>query len=99
MKLTSRLVSGAVALAMAGALPAWAQTASLGSQPVPDAASGTLPAGKHSAPAARHSQSKPAAMHLASAADAPAAAQGSGSQQGSPALQEVVVTGIRQSME
>ena len=63
MKLTSRLVSGAVALAMAGAVPAWADTAA---QSTP-----ASPAGNNST---------------------------SGGQQ-SAELQEVVVTGIRQSME
>ncbi len=70
MKLTSRLVSGAVALAMAGAVPAWADTAA---QPAP-----ASPAAKTSRP-----------LHLAQATSA----------QQSPQLQEVVVTGIRQSME
>jgi iron complex outermembrane recepter protein len=59
MKLTSRLVSGAVALAMAGTVPAWADTAA---QPAP-----ASPAGK--------------------------------STQQPEQLQEIVVTGIRQSME
>src|SRR5690242_3928191 len=66
MKLTSRLVSGAVALAMAGAMPAWADTASPASQPAPDPAP---------------------------------APQASTSQQPAPELQEVVVSGIRESME
>ncbi|MDE2051197.1 MAG: TonB-dependent receptor [Gammaproteobacteria bacterium] len=61
MKLTSRLVSGAVALAMAGAVPAWADAA-------------------------------------AQATSSPAADQSSSGQQPQE-LQEIVVTGIRQSME
>src|SRR6185437_13755625 len=60
-KLTSRLVSGGVALAMAGAVPAWAKSAS--------------------------------------AADPEPAPQASASEQAPPQLQEVVVSGIRQSME
>jgi iron complex outermembrane recepter protein len=60
-KLTSWLVSGAVALALTGTLPAWADA------PSP--------------------------------ADAPAAPQASASQQTPPELQEVVVSGIRESME
>ena len=59
MKLTPRLLSGAVALAMAGAVPAWAD----------------------------------------SAADAQPNGQTSAGQQQPPALREVVVTGIRESME
>ncbi|HUN72043.1 MAG TPA: TonB-dependent receptor [Steroidobacteraceae bacterium] len=87
MKLTSRLVSGAVALAMAGAVPAWADTAA---QAAP-----ASPAGKSVAPAAKATH-KTAPLHLAQAAGS-AGSQSSGSQ---PAqLQEVVVTGIRQSME
>ncbi|HEX8756661.1 MAG TPA: TonB-dependent receptor [Steroidobacteraceae bacterium] len=61
MKLTSRLVSGAVALAMAGAMPAWAGTAA---QQATNSTAGQTPG------------SQPSAQ-----------------------LQEVVVTGIRQSME
>jgi iron complex outermembrane recepter protein len=99
MKLSSRLVSGAVLLAMAGALPAGAETAGLGSQPAPDAASDTLPASRHSSATAHHFQSKSAALHLASAAAAAAAPQASTSQQTPLELQEVVVSGIRQSME
>ena len=99
MKLTSRLVSGAVALAMAGAMPAWAETASPGSQPVPDAVGGAVPAAGHAAAAARQSQSKSKAVRLASAADPAPAPQASSSQQSAPELQEVVVSGIRQSME
>ena len=69
MKLSSRLVSGAVALAMAGAVPAWAKTAGPGPQG-------------------------------ASPASPTAATQGSAEQGAQPvALQEVVVTGIRASME
>ena len=60
MKLTSRLVSGAVALAMAGALPAWADTAAQATSN----ASSNAPGGNQP-----------------------------------PQLHEVVVTGIRQSME
>jgi iron complex outermembrane receptor protein len=88
MKITSRLVSGAVALAMAGAVPAWAESATHGIQ---------APVGGHSAAAARRAR-KSAPLRLASAAADPAAAQGSTDQQ-QPALQEIVVTGIRQSME
>ncbi|HEX5459608.1 MAG TPA: TonB-dependent receptor [Steroidobacteraceae bacterium] len=69
MKLTSRLVSGAVALAMAGVVPAPADGAGRDGQPVSDAGSG-------------------------------AARQASSSRQPPPELhQEVVVSGIRQSME
>src|SRR6185437_13259981 len=102
MKLTSRLVSGAVALAMAGAVPAWAGTASLGSPPAPDAASNgasDFVSGTHSSSAAHRSQHKPAALHLASAADPAPEPQASSSQQAPQELQEVVVSGIRQSME
>jgi iron complex outermembrane recepter protein len=86
MKLTSRLVSGAVALAMAGAIPAWAEAAA---QPAP-----APPAGRTGAHAAR---SATRALHLAQATPA-ASGETAGGQQ-SPVLQEVVVTGIRQSME
>ena len=86
MKFTSRLVSGAVALALAGALPAWADTLS---QPAPS------PAGKSAQAAKARRNAQP--LHLAQAAS-PAAGQASGDQQ-SAALQEVVVTGIRESME
>ena len=65
MKLTSRLVSGAVALALAGAAPAWAQGTPSGSQP---ASSGT-------ARKVRKNHENPTV------------------------LKEVVVTGIRASME
>ena len=69
MKLTSRLVSGAVALAMAGTIPAWAKIAAPGTQ----AAS--------SASTALAAQKDPKNTH-------------------SPAvLQQVVVSGIRASME
>lgn len=85
MKLTSRLVSGAVTLAMAGALPAWADTA-------PQAA--PSPAGKSAQAANAAHSTRP--LHLAQAAS-PAASQASSGQ--SAALQEVVVTGIRESME
>ncbi len=61
MKLTSRLVSAAVALAMAGAVPAWADTAAQSTST--------------------------------------ASGQTSSDQQGTEQLQEVVVTGVRQSME
>ena len=79
MKLTSRLVSGAVALAMAGAVPAWADTAAQAAPASPKAAHGARP------------------LHLAQATNA-TAGPASSSQQ-SAQLQEVVVTGIRQSME
>ena len=68
MKLTSRLVSGAVALALAGAVPAWAKTAG----PGPQAASSDPAAGT---------------------------AQDHKKLQAPAELQEVVVTGIRASME
>jgi len=69
MKLTSRLVSGAVALAMTGAIPAWAKTAAPGAQ-------------------------------AASSASTTVAAQKDPRKTLSPAvLQEVVVSGIRASME
>jgi hypothetical protein len=88
MKLTSSLVSGAVALAMAGAIPAWADTAAQ-----PAAAPSTGKSAAHSHGPARDS----ARLRLAQATN-PTAGQTSGSQP-SPQLQEVVVTGIRQSME
>ncbi len=69
MKLTSRLVSGAVALALAGALPAWAKTAG----PNPQAAS----AADTASPSGTNSKKT----------EQPAV------------LQEVVVSGIRASME
>ena len=68
MKLTSRLVSGAVALAMAGAVPAPADGAGRDSQPASDAASGAVP-------------------------------QASSRRQPPPELHQVIVSGIRQSME
>ena len=69
MKLTSRLVPGAVALALAGAVPAWAKTAGPGPQ-------------------------------AASSADATAGSTQTHKKSDAPAvLQEVVVTGIRASME
>ena len=86
--LTSRLVSAAVALAMAGVLPAWADTAA---QPAP-----ASPAGKSAAPSARTARHS-TALHLAQATSS-ASDQGRGGQQ-AVQLQEVVVTGIRQSME
>ena len=89
MKLTSRLVSGAVALAMAGAVPAWADTAA---QPTPAA-----PAGKSVVPAAKAAR-KTTPLHLAQAANS-ATGPTSGGQQQASQLQEIVVTGIRQSME
>lgn len=67
MKLTSRLVSGAVALAMAGALPAWAETAAAQAQPAAN-------------PATASANSKKTAQQP-------------------EVLQEVVVTGLRESME
>ena len=69
MKLTSRLVSGAVALALAGAVPAWAKSAGPGPQAAPAA---------DSTAGSAHEQKKAAAPAV---------------------LQEVVVTGIRASME
>jgi iron complex outermembrane receptor protein len=86
MKLTSRLVSGAVALAMAGAIPAWADTAAQPAQPAPAGKTGGHPAPSATRP-----------LHLAQATGA-ATGQTPG-QQPSAQLQEVVVTGIRQSME
>ncbi len=69
MKLTSRLVSGAVALAMAGTIPAWAKIAAPGAQ-------------------------------AASSASTAVAAQKDPKNTHSPAvLQQVVVSGIRASME
>ncbi len=69
MKLTSRLVSGAVALAMAGAVPAWAKTAGPGPQ-------------------------------AASSANPTAATENNAKKTAQPAvLKEVVVSGIRASME
>ncbi|MHB8812437.1 MAG: TonB-dependent receptor [Steroidobacteraceae bacterium] len=88
MKLTSRLVSAAVALAMAGVVPAWAESAA---QAAP-----TPPAGKSAAHAAKAAD-KAAPLHLAQATNS-AAGKNSNSRQ-SVQLQEVVVTGIRQSME
>ncbi len=71
MKLSSRLVSGAVALAMAGVVPAWAKTPGPG--PGPQAASSASPAtGAHRRSAKAHTPA---------------------------VLQEIVVTGIRASME
>lgn len=74
MKLTSRLVSGAVALALAGAAPAWAATTGPGAQGASstDAPQGVTQ-GNHQG---NHKDSKNASE-----------------------LQEVVVTGIRASME
>ena len=89
MKLTSRLVSGAVALAMAGAVPAWAGTAA---QPTSAA-----PAGKSVVPAAKAAR-KTTPLHLAQAANSATGPTSGGRQQASQ-LQEIVVTGIRQSME
>ncbi|MGH7081919.1 MAG: TonB-dependent receptor, partial [Acetobacteraceae bacterium] len=86
MKLTSRLVSGAVAFAMAGAIPAWADTAAPPAQ--------TPPTGKVGAHTA-HNAARP--LHLAQATSTAAGQSSSGQQ--SPVLQEVVVTGIRQSLE
>lgn len=88
MKLTSRLVSGAVALAMAGAVPAWADTAA---QAAP-----VSPAGKSAAPTAKATR-KATPLRLAQATNS-TSGQSSGGQQ-APQLQEVVVSGIRQSME
>jgi iron complex outermembrane receptor protein len=88
MKITSRLVSGAVALAMAGAVPAWADAAGHGVQ--------AAPARNPSSAAARRARGKAAPLRLAQAANATA---GQGSADQTPVLQEVVVTGIRQSME
>lgn len=67
MKFTSRLVSGAVALAMAGAVPAWAKTAGPAAQAAPAGTAGTVQTNKKS--------------------ETPAV------------LQQIVVTGIRESME
>lgn len=94
MKITSRLVSGAVALAMAGAMPAWAETASLGNLAAHDPAAAAARSGAH-APVSYRGRRKSVPLHLASAADSSAASQ----QQPTPVLQEVVVSGIRQSME
>ncbi len=94
MKITSRLVSGAVALAMAGAMPAWAESASLGNQGAHDPAAPAARSGAQ-ASAASYRGRKSVPLHLASAADSSAS-----SQPQSPAeLQEVVVNGLRQSME
>jgi iron complex outermembrane receptor protein len=93
IKVTSRLVSGAVALAMAGTVPAWADTATQAAPASQDSASQQSPAGKAPAQAAK-ATSKLQPVHLAQADTT------SGQQQGaSPQLQEVVVTGIKQSMQ
>jgi iron complex outermembrane recepter protein len=93
MKLTSRLVSGAVALAMAGAVPAWADTAAQAAPVSPDSASQLSPAGKAPAQAAKATR-KTQPLHLAQATTNTGQEQGGG-----PQLQEVVVTGIKQSMQ
>ena len=67
MKFTSRLVSGAVALAMAGAVPAWAKTAGPAAQAAPAGSAGTVQKNK--------------------ASETPVV------------LQQIVVTGLRESME
>ena len=81
MKLTSRLVSSAVALAMAGALPAWADTATQPAAASADSASQAAQATRKAAP-----------LHLAQATNTAAGAQEA------PQLQEVVVSGLKQSM-
>ncbi|HUA23109.1 MAG TPA: TonB-dependent receptor [Steroidobacteraceae bacterium] len=97
MKLTSRLVSGAVALAMAGAVPAWADTAGQAAPAAsPDSASQSSPATEAPAQAARAAR-KTTPLRLAQATNT-TAGQTSAEQQAGQ-LAEVVVTGIRRSME
>ncbi|MGH2874524.1 MAG: TonB-dependent receptor plug domain-containing protein, partial [Solirubrobacteraceae bacterium] len=96
MKITSRLVSGAVALAMAGAVPAWAEAAAGTAHPAPDATSQASSPGTTDAKAAHHARGE-RPLRLAQATSA-APSQASSSNQGAE-LQEIVVTGIRQSME
>jgi TonB-dependent receptor len=81
---------------MAGTVPAWADTAAQAASASPDSASQRSPAGKAPAQAAKATR-KTQPLHLAQAATA-TAAQASGTRQ-TPELQEVVVSGIRQSME
>lgn len=94
MKATSRLVSAAVALAMAGGVPAWADTAAHAAQASPDSNSQAAPAAR-SAPRATKAASAAKPLHLAQATGS--AGQGAGAQ--APELKEVVVSGYRQSME
>jgi iron complex outermembrane recepter protein len=93
IKVTSRLVSGAVALAMAGTVPAWADSAAHAVQVSTDSASQSQRA---AAAGEAHATQAVRALHLAQATSS--TAQSSGGRQ-STQLQEVVVTGIRQSME
>jgi iron complex outermembrane recepter protein len=91
MKVTSRLVSGAVALAMAGAVPAWADTAAQPAAASPDPASQPSATGKAPVQAAQAAR-KTQPLHLAQATSGQQQSQG-------PVLQEIVVSGIKQSMQ